>query len=101
MGDERRQAKRAPLLIEVHYEGGGRRGQSRITDISATGVYIDTMNPLSDGSTVKLDFTLPDGYRVEAEGIVVRGEPRIGMAIRFEQIKPQDQQRIAEIVTYE
>ncbi|HVG20770.1 MAG TPA: PilZ domain-containing protein [Blastocatellia bacterium] len=99
MDDERRQAKRAPLLIEVRYEGGGRRGQSRISDISATGVYIDTMNPLPDGSQAKLDFTLPGGYRVEAEGVVVRSEPSIGMAIRFKQINPQDQQRIADLVT--
>ena len=98
MNDDKRKAQRRPLLVEVRYEGGGICAQSRISDMSATGVYVDVMNPLPAGVSLHLDFALPDGHEIHAQGVVVRSESRIGMAVMFTRIKPEDQQRIAEIV---
>ena len=98
MNDDKRKAQRRPLLVEVRYEGGGIRAQSRISDMSATGVYVDVMNPLPAGVSLHLDFALPDGHEIHAQGVVVRSESRIGMAVMFTCIKPEDQQRIAETV---
>lgn len=86
------------VLVEVRYEGGGLRGHTRISDMSATGVYVDVMSPLPEGVPLSLNFSLPGGHEVEAEGVVVRSEPRIGMAVRFTRIDPEDQQRIAGLV---
>lgn len=86
------------IIVEVRYEGGGLRGQTRISDMSETGVYVDVMSPLPEGVPLQLEFRLPDGHEVRAEGVVVRSEPRIGMAIRFTQIAPEDQQQIAETI---
>ena len=98
MAEDKRHSKRRMIIVEVRYEGGGLRGQTRISDMSATGVYVDVMNPLPAGVSLTLDFTLPDGHQVHAQGLVVRSESRIGMAVMFTRIKPEDQQRIAEIV---
>lgn len=101
MSEDKRKVQRRPLLVEVRYEGGGMRAQSRISDMSATGVYVDVMNPLPAGVSLTMDFTLPAGHEVHAQGVVVRSESRIGMAVMFTRIKPEDQQRIAEVVTHE
>ena len=100
MADNNRKTPRRMLIVEVRYIGAGVRGQTRISDVSATGVYVDAMNPLPEGVSLDMDFTLPDGHEIHAQGIVVRCEPRIGMAVTFTQIAPQDQQRIAEVVAY-
>src|SRR4051794_36722671 len=99
MNDNKRKAQRRPLLVEVRYEGGGIRAQSRISDMSATGVYVDVMNPLPAGVSLHLDFTLPDGHEVHAQGVVVRSESRIGMAVVFTPIKPGVQQWVSGVVS--
>jgi PilZ domain-containing protein len=98
MAEDKRHSKRRMIIVEVRYEGGGLRGQTRIADMSETGVYVDVMTPLPIGVPLQLEFRLPGGHEIRAEGIVVRSEPRIGMAIRFTQIALEDQQQIAETI---
>jgi uncharacterized protein (TIGR02266 family) len=86
------------MLLEVKYEGAGMRANTRISDISATGVFIDSMTPLPVGSHLKLSFTLPNGHRIEAEGLVTQCQPRIGMGVEFTEIKPEDRDHIREII---
>ena len=56
--DERRRSKRKTLITEVQYEGAGTRAETRISDISLSGVYIDTMSPLPVGAMLRLEFRL-------------------------------------------
>ncbi len=94
---EKRQAGRAPLLIEVKYEGAGVRAETRISDISETGVFIDAVTPIPVGAMLKLTFTLPNGRVIEVEGRVAHSQPRIGMGVEFINLKPEDAQSISEI----
>jgi uncharacterized protein (TIGR02266 family) len=90
MDNERRNASRADLFTEVEYEGGGVRAQTRVSDISLTGVFIDALSPLPEGSNIKLSFTLPGGRRVTTEGVVVHRQPAIGMGVAFTGLDPED-----------
>jgi hypothetical protein len=85
-------------MTEVTYEGGGIRGDTRISDISTTGVFIDALTPLPAGSLVTLRFTLPGGHIVETSGKVVQSQPRIGMGVVFTSLSPEDENRIRETV---
>ena len=98
MGEEKRRASRSQMLMEVKYEGPGVRAETRISDISTTGVFIDAMSPLPVGSNIKLTFTLPTGRMVEAEGKVMQSQPSIGMGVEFTSIKPEDRDHIREII---
>jgi len=40
------QARRGTLFTEVKYEGPGIRAETRISDISLSGVFIDALSPL-------------------------------------------------------
>lgn len=97
---EKRRTDRATLLLEVKYEGAGVRAQTRISDISETGVFVDAMSPLPVGANLKLTFTLPSGRIIEAEGRVAHSQPRIGMGIEFTSLKPADAKAISEIVQF-
>ena len=94
---DKRQAGRAALLLEVKYEGAGVRAETRILDISETGVFIDAMTPVPVGALLKLTFTLPDGSFVEVDGRVAHSQPRIGMGVEFINLKPEDARSISAI----
>jgi Tfp pilus assembly protein PilZ len=71
---ERRQAPRVPLTVKVQLFFRGSEIQAYSTDISTTGIFVETPNPLPVGSVVLLGFTLAAGTRktIQAEGRVVQ-----------------------------
>jgi c-di-GMP-binding flagellar brake protein YcgR len=98
MGSERRQAWRTGLVLDVWYEGENVRGETRISDLSVRGAYIETMTPLPVGSTFKLVFALPDSMVIETEGTVVRREPHGGMGVRFLSLTPEQANYIRQFI---
>lgn len=90
MNSERRHSSRGTLLTEVQYEGAGIHGQTRISDINLSGVYIDALSPLPVGAVLKLFFTLSGGQRVVTEGVVVHSQTGMGMGVEFTSLKPED-----------
>jgi len=95
---EQRASKRAKLVTEVQYEGAGVRAQTRISDISMLGVFIDALSPLPAGSNIRVSFTLPSGHVIDAEGLVVHSQPRIGMGVAFKSLSGENAERIREFV---
>jgi uncharacterized protein (TIGR02266 family) len=98
MDEEKRRAWRSTIILEVKYEGAGVRAETRISDLSATGVFVDTMSPPPVGSHLRLSFRLPDGHLIEAEGVVAQAQPGIGMGIDYTKINPEDVRRIRQII---
>jgi Ribonuclease G/E len=84
---ERRSAPRYPMVLaaEVVELPRGAKLSARTSDISRTGCYIDTLNPIPQGSQVRLRFTHNDDV-FEAVGRVVYVSPSLGMGIAFETI---------------
>jgi hypothetical protein len=87
---DKRGASRSGLLIDVKYEGAGARAQTRIVDISSTGVFVETLTPPAVGAKVNLSFSLPGGRFIQADGVVKHIQPGIGMGVEFTRIKPED-----------
>jgi uncharacterized protein (TIGR02266 family) len=97
--EEKRRATRSGLLVEVTYEGAGARAQTRISDISDIGVFVETMSPQPVGAKVRLSFSLPGGRAVQADGIVKQVQAGIGMGIEFTTLKPEDAEYIRSFGT--
>ncbi|MEN3331878.1 MAG: PilZ domain [Blastocatellia bacterium] len=98
MGSERRQAWRTGLVLDVWYEGENVRGETRISDLSVRGAYIETMAPLPVGATFKLVFALPDSMVIETEGTVVHSEPQSGMGVRFDSLSSEQTDYIRQFI---
>ena len=71
-------------------ESVGMRLAVRISDISATGCYVDTINPLVDGTAVCLKI-LTESHVFEAPATVVYSHTHLGMGLMFGEVLPNSQ----------
>jgi len=86
---EKRRAPRYSVLDAVQFAvlQSEVQASARISDISLTGCYIETKNPLSPGTQIRLQVTLGEsGFQTLAT--VVRSEPNAGMGVMFSQPAP-------------
>jgi hypothetical protein len=96
-GGERRRSERVTLAAEVNYEGQSGGQPCRISDISRTGVFIDTASPLPVGAPLKFTFRLSKGQHIIAEGKVVHSQPAIGMGVEFTRLSTEGCQILRDI----
>lgn len=92
---ERRSAPRYPMVLaaEVVELPRGAKLAARTSDISGTGCYVDTLNPIPKDSQVRLRFTHNDDV-FEALGRVVYVSPGLGMGIAFETVAEDQQAKL-------
>lgn len=98
--DDKRQSRRVSYACEVVCTGVG-MGTSplnpRISDLSATGAFIDCMTQIPQGSKVKLKFTL-GGREISGIAEVAHAMPSFGMGVRFVEMADEDRRAIEEFV---
>jgi hypothetical protein len=88
-GKERREAKRVSYICEVECQGIGiNRLATRITDLSTTGAFIDSMTCFTQGTILKIKFRVK-GIPIETDCEVRYSMPQMGMGVRFLNLKPE------------
>ena len=89
---ERRRSPRFPFIAsaEVLTESAGTLLAARISDLSATGCYVDTINPLMDGTAVRLKI-LTEACVFEAHATVVYSHTHLGMGLMFGEVQGYSQ----------
>ncbi len=61
MGDDRRKHKRAPLLLDMVWEGGAGKYEARTGDIGVGGCFIDSIGQVTVGENINFKLCLPGG----------------------------------------
>jgi len=89
MEQERRRSPRFPFIAsaEVHEENNGSRLSARVSDISAMGCYVDTINPLPNGTSVRVKI-FSETQSFEAAATVAYSHAHLGMGLRFSEVPP-------------
>ena len=97
MEQERRRFPRFPFIAsaEVHEENSGSRLSARISDISATGCYVDTINPLPGGTPVRVKI-FNDAQSFEASATVAYSLTHLGMGLSFGEVPPSSRDVLRE-----
>jgi c-di-GMP-binding flagellar brake protein YcgR len=92
---ERRSAPRIALVLsaEIVELPRGAKLSARTADISRTGCYIDTLNPVPQGSQVRVRITHHQEI-FEAVGRVVYLSAGLGMGIAFLAIEPEQRTKL-------
>jgi hypothetical protein len=71
---------------------------SRVRNLSADGLFIETRKTYPVGSTVALDFLVEDGA-IRATANVRHLIPRVGMGLKFQTIRGDDQAHFVKMIT--
>lgn len=71
---------------------------SRVRNLSADGLFIETRKTCLVGSTVALDFLVEDGS-IRATANVRHLIPRVGMGLKFQTIRGDDQAHFVKMIT--
>lgn len=97
---ERRSAPRYPLVLaaEVVELPRGAKLSARTSDISRSGCYFDTLNPIPQGSQIRLRITHHNEV-FEAIGKVVYVSYGLGMGVAFTEVSPEQQARLDHWLT--
>ena len=87
MYTQARKAPRFPFVasVEVIELQTDTRLKARTSDLSRQGCYVDTLNPMPNGTTLRLHFAHQD-QELDAVGRVVHSQPNMGMGIQFAEI---------------
>jgi hypothetical protein len=94
---DRRQTPRYPLVViaEVTVLSTGAKLTTRTSDVSRTGCYLDTLNPVPKGERIHLRL-VQRGQSFEADATVMYVSKGLGMGVRFQEDLPPQQGAILE-----
>ena len=97
-GMDRREAHRPRFFAEVEIEMGDTRTQLRTQDISLEGMLLETEAPFEPGEEFKARVRLKGEPPLEAECVVKRLVPGIGMGVEFLEMTTGDRVRLRKLV---
>ncbi len=100
MTEERRQAERIPYPCEVVCTilDGTAIGSARLSDLSAQGAFIESLNEVPVGTLLHLQFQVGE-RTVDALARIVQVMPQFGFGVRFERMLPADAAAISAFVS--
>ena len=94
-----------PVCLEVDYRSDDTFLFAYITDMSAMGIFIQTMTPKPPGTLLNLRFRTPEGKRLDVRGRVIwinqpHGADSInpGMGVQFVELTQSERERIMALV---
>ncbi len=106
-GAERRKHVRFPVRIRIRYRTADQFFQDYVQNISIGGIFVETARPLSEGTKLAVEFSLP-GMKapILADGVVVHqvicnrgsGTSGSGMGIRFSELDKKSKRILEEYV---
>jgi len=62
--------------------------KTRLSDLSLSGCYVDTLHPLPVGARIRLR-AVRNKIILEVLATVIYSEPRLGMGVSFTQLSPE------------
>lgn len=103
---DRRDFDRVPVEWSVDCVASDTFLFASITNVSAMGIFVRTIEPLKPGTQLRLKFAPPGTASFELEGAVawvnpVRADgdnPNPGMGIRFINLQPAERERLVEVI---
>ncbi|MFZ0702784.1 MAG: PilZ domain-containing protein [Candidatus Acidiferrales bacterium] len=95
-GAERRRHKRYPCKAAVKITWGQVSLEARLRDISASGMYLETPEPLWARAQFSAVLMLPEVIRVEC--IVRRVDAGKGMVIEFTELTQETKMNITHLI---
>jgi hypothetical protein len=95
-GSERRRHERYPCQAAVKITWGDVHMEASLRDISLSGMYIETPEPLWARAQFSAHLMLPEAIRVEC--VVRRVDPGKGMVVEFTQVTQETKMNLTHLI---
>ncbi len=100
---EKRHSLRIPLQLKVDVESPNNHYLFEYSsNLSQSGIFIQTTEPLNPGTQVNIQFSLPDAHRVRTRGEVIwvnaEEDDEPGMGVKFLGLPRGDRERILSAI---
>lgn len=100
MGDERRTQERAKLFLDARWEGLSGGYEARLTDLSSSGCFIETIAQVELHEQLRFEIKLPWGRWLPLQGEVVYCQANIGFAIRLTELSEMQRRQVNALFAY-
>jgi hypothetical protein len=103
----KRRYLRRDLIVSVKFSWEGETRSCLTTTLGEGGLYAQTLLPPPHGVLLKMEFELPDGYKISVTGEVRHslennyGSLPAGFGVQFLDLSESDRQRIISLVETE
>ena len=87
---DRRREERLEVCLDAVWDGKSGNYTARVTDLSESGCYVDTLGEAGTGEIVHFKLQLPGGDWLDLAGEVAHTTPPLGFGMRF--VEPTDEQ---------
>ncbi len=91
---EKRTEIRFDVCLTARWQGSATNHNVRISDLSESGCYVDTILEVVAGETLLLEILLPNGLWFELQGVVAHHSPRFGFGVRFVNLDEKQRSQI-------
>ena len=100
MSEERRGEERVPLRLELRWESLSGKRAARMSDMSLSGCYVETMTPVTVGELIRFEVQLPTGRWLPLIGDVVYYLPGMGFGLHFRRLTQTQRDVITSLLDY-
>jgi hypothetical protein len=94
--DERRQDARTHLVIDIFFEGTDATAIANTRDISAGGLYMNTLASIPEGTTLRLRIPLGD-EQIIVSARVIYSNPGHGVGVHFYNLSEKDRDAMERV----
>jgi hypothetical protein len=98
MADDRRGEQRIPLPLEARWEGLSGKYTARLSDLSLSGCYIETLAQVALDEEIQFEIKLPTGFWMPLRGTVVYRHPNLGFGVRLGQLTLMERNVLARLL---
>ena len=94
----KRKGERAPVVLDVTWEGASGRHYAHTTDLSTSGCFIETSGAATDSELIRLTLLLTTGEFLLLEGEIVRLAYPSGFGVRFVNLPATAEKALSEAI---
>lgn len=88
MSSEKRQHPRRAVLLECRIDGTSGPAATRLSDLSATGCYVESRTPVTVGASIAIRLTF-GGALISVTGRIAHAQPSIGFGMEFDPLSTE------------
>lgn len=92
------QNENVSVSLSVIWHGTAGKFDTRISEMSLAGCFIDSMGQEMMGETINFNVKLPSGIWVSLQGEVVYQEYPVGFEVRFSNLKEENKRLLTQVI---